>query len=194
MELALIKHGEPDSGALVRDDAGLSSAGQVQARQVAQRVAGGQWDVLLSSPRRFAIETAEIVAELTGLSVKVDDRLAGCGWDVRVDATGSSVASRVGAHGGVITENRHENKADVADVWHWVDKSLSDLTVTYQGQNIVAITHGTFIRATVSRILRTDEIFPHRPCFGSLTCLKLENNGAWGLGSLSETSHLRTQI
>jgi broad specificity phosphatase PhoE len=193
MELVLVKHGEPGEGGLADDGTGLSVAGRAQARQVARRVAVGRWNVLLSSPCRRAVETAEVIAELTGLAVQLDERLAGCSWDECAELRGNDEELGIDANSRYEAESGDRESTDATDMWHRVDEGFVDLTATYRGQNVVAVTHGIVVRASVSRILRTAHLLPHRPSYGSLTRLKLEANGSWGLGSLSETSHLQAR-
>jgi phosphohistidine phosphatase len=75
MRLFLVRHakaapGSPD--ALRR----LNDKGREQARALAERLAAEQPDVVLSSPLLRARETADPIARLAGVPLRIDDRLA----------------------------------------------------------------------------------------------------------------------
>jgi phosphohistidine phosphatase len=81
MYLHLLRHahaGDPE--AWTGDDAArpLSDKGRRQSKRLGRALAGFAFtpDLLITSPKLRAVETAEIVAELLDASVAVDDRLA----------------------------------------------------------------------------------------------------------------------
>ena len=82
LQLHLLRHADAgDPGAWPGDDAErpLSDKGYAQAERLALHLAllGFEPDVLLSSPKVRALQTAEIVASALGREVRVDDRLGG---------------------------------------------------------------------------------------------------------------------
>jgi phosphohistidine phosphatase len=75
MRLFVVRHaeaapGDPDE---LRP---LTAAGQNAARALAERLAGEQIDVILTSPLLRARETAEAIARVSRAPVEVDERLA----------------------------------------------------------------------------------------------------------------------
>ena len=75
MRLFVVRHaeaapGDPDE---LRP---LTAAGQDAARALAERLAGEQIDVILTSPLLRARETAEAIARASRAPVEVDERLA----------------------------------------------------------------------------------------------------------------------
>ncbi|MGD5425247.1 histidine phosphatase family protein, partial [Xanthomonas citri pv. citri] len=75
--LILVRHGEPDEGnPLDPGDPPLSSEGQLQARRVAELLAGDGIDRIVSSPQRRARLTAQPLASLVDLPVDIVDGLA----------------------------------------------------------------------------------------------------------------------
>lgn len=85
LHLHLLRHADAgDPEAWRGDDAArpLSAKGEAQAERLAAflSVAGFRPDAIVSSPKVRARRTAEIVADALGLSVRLDDRLAG-GFD-----------------------------------------------------------------------------------------------------------------
>jgi len=72
MDIYLVRHGEAAASWAEDADPGLSATGQLQAQQVASTLArsvAGDW-LLISSPLRRALETAEPLARRTGLPVQ----------------------------------------------------------------------------------------------------------------------------
>lgn len=155
--LSLVRHGQTDwnfHGRLQgRTDVPLNDTGRDQARVVGEQLAasGQHWDVLLSSPLSRARETAEIIGAAVGL---------------RVSRTYEDLAERSfgdveGYHcSGMTAQQRHdfmEEHGEPTD--HVIERGLRVLTrilADYPDQNIMAVSHGTFIRLTAGRVLGRD--------------------------------------
>ena len=81
MELALLRHahaGDPETWDRPDDLRPLSDKGRQQAERLGRLLAAAGFvpDAVLTSPRVRARETAEIVADRLGISVRIDPRLA----------------------------------------------------------------------------------------------------------------------
>jgi phosphohistidine phosphatase len=81
IELYLLRHadaGDPDRWAGDDADRPLSSKGLRQAGRLASHLRALGWkpDAIITSPKRRAAETADIVADAIGMKTKVDGRLA----------------------------------------------------------------------------------------------------------------------
>jgi len=92
-----LRHGESTWNAAGRLQYGdptppLTETGRRQAHEAADRLQGAPVWTLLSSPARRAVETAEIVAEVLGLPVELDDRLVERGHDETVEAVRTRLA------------------------------------------------------------------------------------------------------
>jgi probable phosphoglycerate mutase len=78
-ELVAIRHGETvwNTQGLQQGqvDSDLTDLGRAQARALADRLTGGQFDGLYSSDLGRAVETARIIADRVGLDVETDLRL-----------------------------------------------------------------------------------------------------------------------
>jgi broad specificity phosphatase PhoE len=75
--LILVRHGEPDEGnPLDPGDPPLSSQGMLQARRVAELLAGDGIDWIVSSPQRRARLTAQPLASLLNLQVEIIEGIA----------------------------------------------------------------------------------------------------------------------
>ena len=97
MRLFLVRHahsdpGEPDE---LRP---LSAKGRVQAREVGERLVAAAPELVVSSPLLRARETAAAIAQATGSSVRVDDRLGpgATAGDLLAVVAGSTTAVAVG--------------------------------------------------------------------------------------------------
>ena len=82
VELYLVRHAHAgDAARWTGDDARrpLSAKGRLQADRLARHIAALQLDleVIVSSPKVRARETAEPIARALGMPVRIDDRLAG---------------------------------------------------------------------------------------------------------------------
>jgi phosphohistidine phosphatase len=75
VRLFLVRHAHSDPGD-PDELRPLSAEGRRQARELGQRLADIDPEVVLSSPLLRARETAAAIAEATGSSVRVEDRLA----------------------------------------------------------------------------------------------------------------------
>lgn len=152
--LTLIRHGETDWNALRklqgRTDIPLNSTGREQARAVGETLAasGEHWDVLVSSTLSRAHETAQIIGECIGLPVErtypnLVERSFG-------DIEGYDCT-------GMTTEERHafmeEHGEHADDLVARGLQVLKDIVTEHPGQNVMAVSHGTFIRLTVGHIL-----------------------------------------
>jgi phosphohistidine phosphatase len=82
VELYLVRHahaGDPARWTGPDDRRPLSAKGRLQAQRLGQHLAALQidLDVIVTSPRVRARETADLIAQALGMSVRVDDRLGG---------------------------------------------------------------------------------------------------------------------
>ena len=82
--LLLVRHGETDWNAEGRlqgqTDRPLNDFGRRQARQLAEQLAGEEFEAICSSDLARARETAEILAERLGLPVELDPDLREKDW------------------------------------------------------------------------------------------------------------------
>ena len=77
--LFVVRHGETERSAghiySGQADVPLTAAGREQARLAGERLSGAGIDVIWSSPLCRATDTADAIAEATGASVRIDERL-----------------------------------------------------------------------------------------------------------------------
>lgn len=156
--LYLVRHGETDWNAARRiqgsTDIPLNDVGRDQARRTGRLLASRQWDGIWSSPLSRAFETAEIIAEQTGL-----------GTPIALDAV---VERNYGAAEGMdyrtidrrFPEGTHvpgrESRRRVAAR---VMPALIALAAEHEGENLIVTTHGGVIRAVVTSTAAHPERF-----------------------------------
>lgn len=77
--VTLVRHGQTASSARSaysgRSDIPLTETGREQARQAASALAGAGVDAVISSPLMRARDTAQVIADVTGVPLHVDARL-----------------------------------------------------------------------------------------------------------------------
>jgi phosphohistidine phosphatase len=95
----LLRHGDAEDGAGKPDaERELTSKGERQSRGAgrAMKAIGVKLDICLSSPKVRARQTAELACAELGLSVELDERLAGGDFDPRELAAGRGEVMLVG--------------------------------------------------------------------------------------------------
>ena len=154
-ELALIRHGEAwcnvdDIVGGPRGCRGLTEQGAQQARALADRFATEAEivDVLYSSPRLRARQTAELVADMLGLPVRVDDGLRDQDFG---DADGEPRSTLYcGFPGNPILEPGRA-PAPGAEPWSAyvarVRRTLHRLSRIHSGQRLMLVCHGETVNA-----------------------------------------------
>ena len=149
-ELWVIRHGETewsrDGRHTSHTDLDLTSAGEVVARQLAERLDGVEFDLVLTSPRLRARRTAELAGQTTA---EVDDDLTE--WDygdyegittptIRQDVPGWSVWTHP-SPGGESADEVSERLDRVVD------------RVRADGGRVLVFSHGHASRALAARWL-----------------------------------------
>lgn len=144
LQLCLLRHAHAgDSETWSGPDGArpLSAKGRAQAARLADFLAGVAFrtDVVVSSPKLRALETAQPLAARLGLEVVVDDRLAG---------------------GGLAPGDVEAILADRADPGRAVlvghDPDFSDLLATLTGSEAIPMRKGALARLDLERPLAPD--------------------------------------
>ncbi len=169
--------------------------GQADAAAVALAERGGI-DLILTSPLRRTLQTAEAVAQRTGAPLAVDDDLAETDFGAWEGLTFAEVLSRwpddmaawmadasVAAPGG----------ESFAAVGVRVNAALDRLLAAHQGKRVVVVSHVTPIKTLVCRALLAPPaaLFRIHLDVGSLTEASWFADGPALLRSLNDTAHLQ---
>jgi probable phosphoglycerate mutase len=142
--LFLVRHGETIDNARQimqgQTQGCLNERGREQAQQVAQRLADEPIDAIIASDLQRAIQTAEIIAEPHGLSVKTTPLLRERDWG---SFTGRFIPDLKGEVWPDDIETEQDLLQRAADF-------LQYITTTYPGKRVVAVGHGITNKAVLA--------------------------------------------
>jgi probable phosphoglycerate mutase len=195
MDLLWVRHAEPERiapGTGVPADPPLTARGRDQAERLAAWLAVEPIDVVLSSPQRRAIETADPIARVHGLDVQVVAGLVE--YDVQSDSyipmeelratddpkLAAMYEGRWEEFGGESTETF---RARVA-------ATLDEVVTAHPGRRVVAVCHGGVINVALAVVLGLDRHLWFDPHYTSLSRMVASRTGVRSLASLNERAHL----
>ena len=193
MELILVRHALPvrrevESGAA---DPDLSVEGLEQARHFAEYMALEHIDAMYSSPMRRAMQTAEPLARIKGMTPVVVDGVAE--WDKdsneyipveELKRTNDPRWQEMVAGGW----NSHEDRAEFNER---VNTSLETIVRDNPGGRVVVTCHGGVINAYLAGVLGLSEDQFFYPNYTSIHRIAASSKGHRSILSVNETSHLR---
>jgi probable phosphoglycerate mutase len=195
MDLLWVRHGEPErvaSGTGVPADPPLTARGREQAERLAAWLAVEPIDVVLSSPQRRAIETAEPIARAHGLEMQVVEGLVE--YDVRSDSyiPMEELRATRDPQLAAMYEGRWEDfGAESADTFRIrVAATLDELVSAHPGRRVVAVCHGGVINVALGVVLGLDRHLWFEPHYTSLSRMVASRTGVRSLASLNERAHL----
>lgn len=175
-KIALIRHGETEWNANFRiqgrTDVPLNETGIQQAAQVAERLRETDWHRVCASPLSRASDTARIIAEqlaLTEFEHREDliERSFGMAEGLPPGPELDAVRVSFGEYQDAETE--HEVGSRGVD-------ALELIHETYTGQNLIVVSHGSYIRCTLDRLLSIQS--PRINNVG-VTMLQRHSHGWW---------------
>jgi probable phosphoglycerate mutase len=190
-KLILLRHGETQhtadrkfSGPGGPEDPGLTEAGVEQVRRAARALSEmGGVDVLLSSPLRRTLETAEVVAASLGLAIEVEEGFQECAfgaWDgLTLPEVEAEWPEEIAAWLSSRTA-RPPGGESVTDVQKRVEAALASTLELYPGKTVVIASHVTPIKLCVRYCLQAPWEVTHHLLLapGSLTTLWFYESGA----------------
>jgi broad specificity phosphatase PhoE len=204
-KLYLVRHGE-SVGNVGKYQQGpttpLSDIGHLQAKLIAKRFKTIHLDVILTSPYRRAHQTAEAIAQIVDLTPEKVDLLHE--YKRPSELEGQSYQSSQTNKIRQIIEV-HKNKPD----WHYADEEnlfdlikrgskCIDMMTNRREKNIVAVTHGTFMR-TILAVMMMGEAIKIKELETFFQFTRLDNTGltlceltddGWHLRTLNDHAHL----
>jgi 2,3-bisphosphoglycerate-dependent phosphoglycerate mutase len=196
MELILIRHGLPvrvEEEVGTRADPELDELGWQQAEALADWLADEPIDVLVTSPMRRAVETAQPLAKRKGLDVIVDDELAefdrGMHFYIPIEELKASkdprwndiISGRLGPNGEV-------DPLTFRDV---VVEAMEKVIDLHAGKTVAVTCHGGVINAYISHILKMPDPLFFEPAYTSISRILASRAGHRQLKSVNETAHVR---
>ncbi|UXN32100.1 histidine phosphatase family protein [Glutamicibacter sp. M10] len=176
MKLGFVRHGQTQWNLEGRlqgsSDIPLNDTGRTQASEAVSVLAGGNWDVIVSSPLSRARETAQIIADGLGLEL-------GPSYDLLIERDYAQGEGMVEAEALELWPDKLGGGIEPLD--SVVDRGLraiNQIAADYPGKNVAIICHGTIIRYTLSHLAgyKLDTIRN-----GSVAIVGQGQTGAWEL-------------
>ncbi len=201
--ILVIRHGETqwnvDARIQGHGDSPLTAAGREQARALARRLAGEQFDLLVSSDLGRARETAECVSQASGREIVLDKRLRERSFGVgegltygEIDHEYPDAFSRVreidpdyAIPGGESRRAFHER----------VTGAFESLAREHAGRTVVVVSHGGVLATLYRHIHGIDIGSPHRVAIANASYNALAHDGAaWTIETWGDTAHLPAAV
>lgn len=140
----------------------LSDKGQRQAAAIAERMQAVPFDALIASPILRAKQTAEAIAEITGIKLELSDlfveRIKPASIDGKSWHDPGAVAIYKAWEESLYGNGPQIEKAEsFADIVRRADTAL-ELLKSHPAQTIAVVTHGHFLRTLVARVLLGDNL------------------------------------
>ena len=195
MDLLWVRHGEPEripSGTGIPANPGLTTRGHDQAERLAAWLAPDPIDVVLSSPQRRALETAEPIAQAHGLEVQIVPGLTE--YDAASDSYIPMEEMRANNDPQLIAmyEGRWEEFGgeSTATFRTRVAQTLDEIVAGHPGKKVVAVCHGGVINVAFGLALGLDRHLWFEPHYTSLSRMVASRTGVRSVASLNERAHL----
>ena len=194
--LYLIRHAQSQGNTgedLTTGDPELTDVGWEQARRLGERLARQRIDLIFTSPLRRAIQTAEAIAAVNGLDVRVEPELrevelGRADYDIRAltEAEQVALASRIATEGKWDAFPGSEGSAYARNrVREFTDRIVEQ----YEGHRVALVSHAGFIQTFVSVVLGVERDFVFYPFNASITSVRAkgERRVLW---RLNDVGHL----
>lgn len=153
--LYLVRHAHhAGQGRIAGPESPLTALGLQQARSLARRLRGIEFQALYTSPYLRALETARVLARALGMDVRVDDRLrewdAGAWTGLSAQELESLPDGLGPAHDPAFAPPDGESAIDVQ---HRVQDVLDDLRRRHSEGNVLLVSHAGVLALMVFTLL-----------------------------------------
>jgi len=206
MKVYIVRHGETESN-LNRihqsDSAKLTKRGLEEAKLLSERVAGFKVDKILTSPILRAINTAEVISEMSKVSFEVNDLLKELKKPSEIEGKSHSESVAIEIK-ETLRENYHQ-----AD-WHYSDEEsfldfkkriliLSEQLLKSKYESTLIVTHSAVIKMFVSLAIYGDSltseiflpIYDHLSITNTgITYCTYELEKGWKVNCFNDVNHL----
>jgi len=150
MTLAFIRHGQTNWNLEQRlqgsTDIPLNDTGREQAREAVARLAGTDWEVIVSSPLSRARETASIIAEGLGIELgPAYDELRERDYGDGEGATAEDIATKW-------PDKQYPGLESLESVAARGRAALDRIDAEFGDRNTLIVCHGTIIRYTLASL------------------------------------------
>lgn len=197
-EVILARHAEQEAAPATNAlKARLTARGRRQARALAERLARGHLDAVISSPVRRAVETASFVAEAAGLKVEVDHDLGEI-EHFRGIPPGVDPRAHVGeeAWAKMAQDYALRRAFDAipffesgAEVRARSRRVVEAAVARFRGGRVVLVSHNPVIAAFAAEVLRSPFDFPFRTDAAAINTFAAKD-GAFVLRAANDSAHL----
>ncbi|RTZ68795.1 MAG: histidine phosphatase family protein [Aquificaceae bacterium] len=156
MRIYLLRHAQSEGnkrglfqGSL---DFPLSEEGKLQAQRAGEFLKRFEFDLVVSSPQKRALQTARIVADILGLKLKVDERLREISYGVLEGKSHREVENWSEYQKWL--ENPVKNPLQGVDPMDKLQERVESFLneVPQWGKSVLAVTHGGIVRAIICTV------------------------------------------
>lgn len=186
--LGIIRHGSTlwnkERRAQGSSNIPLDDEGIQQAKQLANRLNGGQWDRIYVSPLTRARHTAEIIHEQLGIPLEEDHRLEEVGGG-QIEGTTEEERVDQWGEGWRDLELGIEKKENVLKRGM---AFLEDVVNNHKEESVLIVSHGSLISHLVKQMTDEDSIDQHISNTSLTEVVRGENE--WKIERFNCTSHL----
>ena len=184
--ICMIRHGETDWNSLGilqgREDIELNDRGREQALETARYFENGEWDVVISSPLKRALETARIIANRLSIpTVHVVDEM---------------MERSYGSASGLLPEERRKrfptgiipDQEEFEQLRERAMVGLNKIAGDFPGQKIIVVSHGGLTNSILYSLSGGEfGSFKTRLKNGCINKLRLQNN-FWSVDFYNKTA------
>jgi broad specificity phosphatase PhoE len=192
VQLALVRHGEPQRGSADRKDPPLSALGRSQSERVADYLAGEHFDALYTSPLRRARETAGFIGSVLGLEPHPLEELA------EFDRAAAEYlhfedlrAADDPRYAAVLAGDLSAWGTTLEKFRAGFENAFAELYARHPDGSVLAVTHGGVLNGYLGARLGTASFFFFRPEYTGINRLEFMGPDESRVVSLNECPHLR---
>jgi len=187
-QIGFIRHGITDWNIEMKaqghTDIPLNETGRRQAYALAERLKEEDWDLIYSSDLSRAKETADIVSQALGLSVKTDKRLRemNCG-----EIEGTTLEERITRWGN----NWRTLSLGIESEESIVNRGLSFVTYIhekYNNKRVLVVSHGGLVGTTLKHLIPHVDTKEH--LFNTSITKLIHLNGKWDCELFNCAKHI----
>lgn len=153
MELYFIRHGETDYNKEKRLQGGLDTRlndiGKEQALKASEEIADLDIDVIISSPQKRAVDTAEIIASKIKKEIVIDENLRERSFGVLQGMLFSDIFDRHPQFFEIIkseSANHIEGIESISEIENRVFNVIDSLKKKYKSKKVLLVSHGATAR------------------------------------------------
>lgn len=194
MDLVFVRHAEPvrieesDGPA----DPPLTERGRRQAEAAAKWLEVEHFDAIYASSLKRAIETADAIARVAGLEVRIEEDIREYDAGLNRYIPYEEMKANRDEHWQMLAEDR---LADLvpggADFRKRVSNAVESIIAAHAGQRVIAVAHGGAINVALAEVLGLDRDLWVEVEYASISRVAASRQGARSIVSVNETGHLR---